>query len=648
MVEQIFPKVNFDWLGELPSLMDEARTRQARSTLGNFDLNTDKGISAAANELLKRGDFAGATELMKQATARKTAQAAETSAAQRGADIALWQKFMADQQKKGGPSIDTEAPVSFGPAKPVPAPSMPSWMQNVPGAGAAAESPVKLAGDVLPLPIRPGPQAGMPNAAERIQGTGNPAVPMIIPQTPQGYDNLNRQYNAMPPGPRGAEVRPTPSDEVLMAAEGAPKAPPTQLAGPPPVPDTSSPPAGPPPQMAPTAPVPFAAPPAPTAAPPSVPPPGAPGGMPMVSPDQVAAQGNMVKVGNEVMMMPPRAQGMPVFQTFMARFKNEMAKQKLSQETQDYHLDQAQRVWRGQDVQSRAEWKTDIAIRPEYIKQALKSNQEFEEMGNKQEKVLNILNRMDQISSDKDFVSGKGTGRYAQFMSWLGAMGGVLGVDFQSMPGYQEMKNAVSGPFQNHMKAAQLAQQFQALANRAVLENAGSLSKGFSEGDRVFMSQVFPSLDMSPGAIKSIIEDLRATANHAVGLSKATRKYMSESEGRAKATPWGLQDASDAYNEAHPLFVDKNSPDGLTDRGRKLKALSMAGPTPDVRSLQWPDVVGGALKSVPAFPSGPGPAPSPLGAGPSPPPAPGFVPYQPPTPPGARRRYMNRPGNEEE
>lgn len=509
--------VDFSWLGELPGIYRESQDRSdKKATLADLSSTDPDSLEKKAGDLIRRGFLAEGLSLQQAALARRT----------------LTQKGAADA-------------------------AYAEWIKTFKG-GAGAAPPPADTGNVSVIPpaaTAPPPPASLPSQSPAV---AFPPPPSTGPRS------------ALPMPQQAAEAPPSPTEQILAQAEGggpAPLGPGPQLAGPPPTPDT-------PPGLSPATVQGALARPAP-ALPTAAPVPPAPSAAPgAVTPAQAQGQAQAVKVGDIMLTMPPGSQRSPAFQMFMAQFRNALAKQNLSPEMTSYQVDNIQSIQAGNGPLTHAEWKANVEAGPGKYKDTLKDYGEFKDAGNKSQGMLNNIAQMDRISKDPNFVSGLLSGKYGDWINKLSSLAQIAGVASFTPKAVTDIVNSTMAP---HLKAAALREQFESLSNSAVLANAGSLSKGFSEGDRIFTAKMFASAANTPGGIAAINEQLAAIAKHNVGLAKVATEYMADTEKGAKSTPWGLQKAIDKYNAENPLFVDKDG--NPTALAKKVEAPQQAAPT---------------------------------------------------------------------
>ncbi len=508
--------VDFSLLGQLPAVAGAAQDRATlKATLADLKSGDPDSLIAAGAKLLAAGN---AAEGIKLITTGQQGKAIIQKGLLDKANLDYWQRTFGPDAKK--PPADN--PAAAGDVTIVP-----------PGAPAAAP-PTSLPSQSPPVAFPPPPPTGQQGA---------------LPE---------------PPAPPIQQAGPSPSDAMIGAAQQAmapPVAPPTQLAGPPPTPDTTAQPGLSPAtiQGAQFKPAPAMPSQAPSQAAPTASLPG--------PPSQAAAQTAAVKVGSQILQIPPGGTKTPAYQKFIAEYRNALAQQKLSPEMESYQLDRVQSIASGRGDISHEEWKSDIQSGPAKYKEALKDYGEHKDTGNKAQAVLNNITRIDQITKDPNFVSGAYANKYADVINKMSSVAQISGIANWTPQSVVDKVRAAATPA---LKAAALRDEFVSLTNQAVLANAGSFSKGFSEGDRTFTERIFQTIGATPGGIESISKNLKAIAEHNLALSKVATEYMSDTDKGSKSTPFGLQKAIQKYNDEHPLFVQKDGKT-LTPEGKELQ-----------------------------------------------------------------------------
>jgi len=519
--------VDFSLLGQLPAVAGAAQDRATlKATLADLKSGDPDSLIAAGAKLLAAGN---AAEGIKLITTGQQGKAIIQKGLLDKANLDYWQRTFGPDAKK--PPADN--PAAAGDVTIVP-----------PGAPAAAP-PAQLPSQSPPVAFPPPPPTGQQGAL--------PAPP--IQQVGPGPSPSDAMIGA-------AQQAMAPPQEAIPPQLAGP--PPGQLAGPPPTPDTAQPglspatiqgaqfkpaPALPQAQAAPTAPLPGPQ-------------------------SQAEAQIKAIKVGGQLMEIPPGGTKTPAFQKFMAEYRNALAQQRLSPEMESYRLAQVQSIAAGHGDISYDDWKSDIQSGPAKYKEALKDYGEHKDTGNKAQAVLNNITRIDQITKDPNFVSGAYANKYADVINKMASVAQISGIANWTPQSVVDKVRAAATPA---LKAAALRDEFVSLTNQAVLANAGSFSKGFSEGDRTFTERIFQTIGATPGGIESISKNLKAIAEHNLALSKVATEYMADTDKGSKSTPFGLQKAIQKYNDEHPLFVEKGgklTPDGQ-ELQKKMDAITV-------------------------------------------------------------------------
>jgi len=293
--------------------------------------------------------------------------------------------------------------------------------------------------------------------------------------------------------------------------------------------------------------------------------------MPTRTPEQEAAHGAELKIGNATVQLPPRSASWPLYRTNMIALQNALREQQATPAQKEWALAQYQRSWQGLPTQTLPEyqaWKENL--KPNHAA-ALKDYGDTIAAGKSSSSMLNVLDRMDQIAKDPNFIAGKMTGRYGDFISSMNSIAQAINLDLKSYPEFQNLVKLLASPVDNHVKAVAAREAYDSLAGKAVFEMAGgNFSKGFSEGDRIYMANILGSSGNTPRGLTAIRGQLRAIAEYNQGLAKAANKYMTSNERGGTATPWGLEAAMDEYKNNNPLFRDAQG--NLTERAKKLNA----------------------------------------------------------------------------
>lgn len=525
-----FPSVDFSWLGNLPDTYEQAKGQaDLKRTLADLNTSDPAALRKAGNEAMKVGTAAGIETGIRL---HNLAQARET----------LSQKSVADQ-------------------------AYANWIKNVYGKGGTvppgAAAPGAAAADTIDIPV---PAAAAPS----------PFPPP--PSTSQGTGQLPVQSPVSQPGPQGAL---SPSDQTIATAQAAMAAPAQgamvtppgpQLAGPMPTPEA---PPGPPPLSPSTvAGAQIQAPPA------AAPPPTSlttPQTTPMAASPEAAARTEAIQASNELIKMGPRANATPIGRLYQQQFSSALSRAKLSENEISYQQELLRRRQEGQtDPYTRSDFKADTSVRPRVYEDAIKAYNDVQATGGKAENLIDHITRLNQIVSDPNFIAGNKAEKYGSMVNTLASYAKIAGVNLQTVPDIAGLREKIARITDPQLKAAALVDEYKALTSAAVLANAGSLSKGFSEGDRTFTEGIFAAIRSNPAAIPLILNDLKAIAEKQAGIAKISREYMKETQSGAKSTPWGLADRIQKYNDENPIFVQKNG--ALTPTGERVQGALTGTP----------------------------------------------------------------------
>ena len=562
-----FPNVSFDWLGRLPAVAEEASQRASlKQTLADLGSDTSPGgLEKGAIQLFRSGNFDAGLKLYQAAQQRRAVD-------QRGIEAGMYLKWLqgGGLNRTGGPPPPDVVPsaTSFGagggsaaPVVPA-APSVPSFLG---GAGVVPAGP----GAAFPPP--PGPRSEAPTPPDRTR--------------------------------IGQEVRPSPSEEMLAAAEGpAPGqlppaqalAPGPQLAGPPPAPGPAPPqgqiPTGEPP-LPPGMPAP--------AAPPAAAPPGAPAPSFVTLPPKPGIQNERQRLEYEMANAPPGRFGAGVRQTIASRYKALLEQEKYSKEDKQYLTDQADRFNEGLPIVSRSVHDSLKAESPKVHEEMLKVYDQFRTRGDAAQGLKDKLEVMKKISQQPNFINGKFgepiVRTFANSVEGLYDLATSFGID----PGFS--KRDIPG-----MNSAALSEAYLSLANQSVLSFlGGSLARTISDSDRKFVTDIVANLPMTSKGIDAILEVMGAFADRADGAWKEARKYRAKKENSVvRATAPDMEQIVENYANERPLLADKNG--NLTPLGKKIEALS--APQPGIMDI---------VKRAKDYIMPPEPAPTPAPQAPS-------------------------------
>jgi hypothetical protein len=603
-----FPRVDFSSLGALPALAEEAQGTEARKK-ALADLPAKMGVEdlrAAASRLLSGGS--------PTKTNIETAIRLLTAAQQQEANesYSKWITKLPATPLPGGTTggAVTAPPIPYAPVTPaVPGPPAAATVPS-PGFGpnplAVPPPPVVAPQGALPADTTVGalPADTIPPVALNQNPAPPPGPPMLpIPggQTPpitgpQPYE----PYPGIPPGRPGQRIGLSPSDQLLAQAQGGlppppPRGPqyaqagtPSVTVGPvvpvgPSVPAEAPggvPSAPPPTGAAPLAGVPAAAPGLPSwmqgaqarpAVVPAAPAPAAPlpasDRPPGISDKAWQARQEAAQLGNQILSGPRTSANSGAMKLLEAQHKAALNRTEMSPDDVSYEAARIQSLQEtGRDI-TRRQYDLDKQIGPERYKTAETKYKDLSVKGDQATELMAVLNRLQQIRNDPNFVSG---GKFADlYGNTVKEVYGIarslkeFGIDIPNVAGLPKLVERITDP---HLKSAALMDEFKSLTAQALMSHVGSLSKGFSEGDRLFVEKQFPSLMSTPEGIDKVINNLGALANHAREITNTARDYMDYRQ--RDATIYGLDGAIERYRDNNPLFANKDG--SLTPLGQQL------------------------------------------------------------------------------
>jgi hypothetical protein len=153
---------------------------------------------------------------------------------------------------------------------------------------------------------------------------------------------------------------------------------------------------------------------------------------------------------------------------------------------------------------------------------------EYQKAGRNAVSTMGSLNRMESIVKSTDFYSGVGAESVALPLRQLNVM---LGGD---------------------PKKAASMEDFRALSSKAALDGmGGSLGTGFSNADRDFIVNQYPSLANTPEGNMLRIDGLRKIEQRKIDIARLARDYAKRNNGRIDA---GFDDELARWAEANPIF----------------------------------------------------------------------------------------------
>lgn len=590
-----FPSVDFSALGDLPKVMDEAAGQRAvKEGLAGLKDSSPDELDKAATKILSNPNVS--TAAIEQAMRIQTQANQRRELARKEKEMTIYQQSIGPLQElyakmygsKGGTGSESSGGETFNPFSTPGVPGTPPPASGTPPVGAPLVAP----GTGAPPPIdyfaRPpgaipgvGPQSALPPSAlpptQQMAFNRNPAPPpgppmLPIPggQTPPiTGPQPNEPYPGIPPGQSGQRIGGlTPTNQVLAQAQQPPTPPappPTQLAGPPPTPDTV------PAPVAPQGAVPpwlqgaqmGAVPAQPQTAPAAAPPREVPRTVPGLPPEVGAKLGDLA---NMAASLGPRAS--PTQRAFITQTYNNLLEQtKWSPEVKQWQSERMDRFTRGEPDISLADWKLFNSNSSQFISEGLETYKHHSQERDKSGQVRTDLDALSRIVKNPKFFSGPGSEDYAYWANAATAARDAalsLGVPKGVIEGISEGLG-LGKDLERITEPAKLQQVFTAISNQAIYSKLGSLGSNISNSDRTFVQAANPSLLMSKGANDVLIDMMSALAQRKVDIGDMLDKYREKAGVRVSGPQ--INQLVKRYNDDHPLFTDSNNvPNALGKR----------------------------------------------------------------------------------
>lgn len=516
---------DFSWLGDLPSIYDQARIKGAQQdVLSSLDPSSPKSLDEHARQLFSVGDFQGGAALMNASLQRRE----------------LARKIAYDQQYM------MQLPSLMGALGRGPSTVIPPTGEGGPPANIVGGAPPTSAS-----PFPPGPTPFSPNLI--------PATPGPQTSVPPSLGGSDR--------PTLADLKPmSPSDEIISRAQGAPQAPPmpqyAQAGGTPALPSWSVPPSAPsstagglPQWLYSGAAVPPNSDLGTTGQPPQIP------GLPI---QEQALRDAKYWASKAAGIGPHNPAGIAAIRPFLA---NALERAKLTQPQFDWTMDQYDRQARGEKLQSYSDWQAEQKVLPETYKAALGAYDTVQKKVGTALAFDSTINTLNSIINNPKMVSGEGTAYFEYGKKVLrNAMDGAIA---QGIPVPQAVVDMVN----KGTTSVQLRDAFQALSNTSIFDRLGSLGNQISEGDRNFVSASFPNLAFSKESNKLLIEYYKAIVDQQKEIGKLVNGVRKDMGPRV--TDVAINEKVQNYVESHPIAFDKDG-NPTTDLGKRLKALNDA------------------------------------------------------------------------
>jgi hypothetical protein len=200
------------------------------------------------------------------------------------------------------------------------------------------------------------------------------------------------------------------------------------------------------------------------------------------------------------------------------------------------------------------EFNAQTSMAPEKAYDVKQNTQLAEEQINIQKQGFNaapqiaMLNQMEKLMDTPGFRSGTG----AAFQQTLNKAWTAMGGD---------------------PKAPASVEAFNALAQKSVIDDLGSLGTGISNADRDYISGTAASIANTPEGNKQIIAVKRALAQRKQEIAALARDYAKAHGGRLDI---GFYDVAEGYAQKNPMFKDVPTPGG--DGGGGANAAPASAP----------------------------------------------------------------------
>jgi hypothetical protein len=531
-----FPSIDFSPLARLPETIDAAQRRAAEKT-ALADLPENASISemrAAANRLAQSGNLESATRLYTAAQARETSdiarQRSALDAAVTGAILGRMNQPSALPSRAGA----AEAPTATVPS-PTVAPPAADPFAGVPGA----------------VPV-PGPGASL-------QLTPSPQLP------------------------------PSPGEQTLAAAEGAPglPVPPlTQLAGPPPTPNTTPGPVV--PQVQPWM----------TGAAPAPQPSATPVTAPVVQ--RPSAASPQQQAMNEVDAITQQMQGIVSGKGISragelaaanSRLRDAIDRAKPTKEQREFIEENARRAQSGEPL-FRNEQEMQLAAKTAFptFESAMKYADQYRTKEQEAIRTGNAVEFFQKILSHPAFEPGKEG--IPEYFNEAKARARNF-KDLLVANGFIDPKGDIAQGIDRATASVPLREAMTALQSQLVISGLGGLGSGRSDKDVVITMLTQPGVAMSKPGSEILTEYMKQQSDNAKAIGGLVREYMAKTQHNAK--PYEVDKIARDYEQSHGIFRDSNG--NPTALGKRVDSLlnptatsaPATSPAPVGRRVKGPD-----------------------------------------------------------
>jgi hypothetical protein len=243
------------------------------------------------------------------------------------------------------------------------------------------------------------------------------------------------------------------------------------------------------------------------------------------------------------------------------------------------------------------------------LEEMIKTDADIQKRGNKATDVLQTLNTLDSIQRNPDFQSGESQTLKNRGISLAyGLIGAAKSLGIELPPEYN-LDNLQAA------NTAKLGEMFSGLSNRLIFDALGGLGAQVSNSDRNFVSQAFPSLNMTPQGNRLLTKYLQEQYAQDKAAASAARMYRKEYGVNADAP--GLLDVVQKYRDDHPIVQDKNGKyldtplareiQGAMETGQRMSAYGMARPALEAGAQAAGRAVQSLTNQLPGAFTGPSP-----------------------------------------
>lgn len=527
--------VDFTGIADLPDIARKARIQSAEEALGSVDFNNPDAVSKRAGQLIAIGDMEGALKLQQTALAQRE----------------INRKIAYDRQYLE---------------------SLPAFLAAMKG-GTAGGAPGAPGAPETPFNIYAPPASAAPSGPSPFDRPPGALPPQGFPQRSDLPPQLGRPGSGIASLESNIPQEPTPSERIILAAQGAlpaqPAGPQYAQAGGPQMSVTTAPSGRPriealPPWLQTGAAVPTDAGAAPAT-------PSAPQPILGLGPE-AAAQDQFRRIMTAAGAVGPRAPGQ--LAGLRAAASEALQRAKISPERFDWAMEQFDNAALGNDPNtgqpirppiSFSAWQDNKAGRGRMLESAMKVYDTTTEAARAAQPTVSAIQSMRALLENPNLIQGPGTGNIRQGLGYVRSLRDSLTAAGIPIP------DSVNKLVDSATSSVEVAQAFDSLQKSFTLSRlGGSLKQGISEGDRVFMSTTGPNLENVRGGNQILLDFYEGVAKQQIGMGKEANRLQKEQQGRL--SPSDLNNALEKYAEEHPVAFNADGTPA-TALGRKMLEL---------------------------------------------------------------------------